>query len=62
MMTPYEKLKSLPDTEQYLMSGTTLEQLDEIALSISDNEAGKQMNEAKRKLFITIFEQEQSVA
>lgn len=62
MMTPYEKLKSLPDTEQYLMPGTTLEQLDEIALSISDNEAVKQMNEAKRKLFITIFEQEQSVA
>ena len=57
-MTPDEKLKSLPDTEQYLMSGTPLEQLDEIALSISDNEAVKQLNEAKRKLFITIFEQE----
>ena len=61
-MSPYERLKSLPDTEQYLMPGTTLEQRDEIALSISDNEAVKQMSEAKRELFITIFEQEQSVA
>jgi len=62
MMTPYEKLKSVPDAERYLKPGTTFEQLDEIALSISDNEAVKQMNEAKRELFKSIFEQKQSVA
>ena len=61
-MTPYDKLKSLPDAEGYLKPGTTFEKLDEIALSISDNEAVKQMNEAKRKLYKSIFEQEQSVA
>ena len=31
-------------------------------LTQGDNEAVKQMNEAKRELFITIFEQERSVA
>ena len=62
MMTPYEKLKSLVDAERYLKPGMTFEQLDEIALSISDNEAVKQMNEAKRVLFKSIFEQKQSVA
>jgi len=62
MMTPYDKLKSLHDAEGYLKPGMTFEKLDEIALSISDNEAVKQMNEAKRKLYKSIFEQEQSVA
>ena len=62
MMTPYEKLKSLPDANQYLKLGTTFKKLDAIAFSISDNDAVKQMNEAKRKLFKTIFEQERSIA
>jgi len=62
MMTPFEKLKSLPDSEGHLKPGTTFEKLDEIILSISDNEAAKQMNEAKHKLYKSIFEQKQSVA
>lgn len=62
MMTPYEKLKSLPDASSYLNPGTTFEQLDAIAYAISDNEAAQQMNEAKRQLFRTIFEQDQRVA
>ncbi len=62
VMTPYEKLKSLPDANQYLKLGTTFKKLDAIAFSISDNDAVKQMNEAKRKLFKTIFEQERSIA
>ena len=57
MKTPYDKLKSLPEVDTLLKPGITFEQLDAIALSISDNEAAKQMNEAKRKLFKTIFEQ-----
>ena len=47
MMTPYEKLKSLPDAKQYLKPGFTLQQLDDIALAISDNEAAHQLNEAR---------------
>jgi len=32
--------------------------LDAIALAISDNQAAQPMNEAKRQLFTTIFEQD----
>ena len=62
MMTPYEKLKSLPEAASYLKAGTTFQDLDAIANSISDNEAAKQMNEAKQKLFKTIHEQGKRVA
>jgi len=62
MMTPYDKLKSLPDAQAYLKPGISFKNLDEIILSISDNESVKQMNEAKRKLYKSIFEQKQSVA
>ena len=37
MMTPYEKLKSLPDAIQYLKPEITFQILDEFALKISDN-------------------------
>ncbi len=62
MMTPYEKLKSLSDAEQHLKPGITLQQLDDIALSISDNEAAHQLNEARKQLFKTIHEQDQQGA
>lgn len=61
MKTPYDKLKSLPKAETFLKPGVTFEQLDAIAISISDNEAARQMNEAKRKLFNAIFEQNRKV-
>ena len=62
MMTPYEKLKSLPQAKQYLKPGITFKQLDDIALAISDNEAAQQLNEAQKQLFKTIHEQDQQVA
>ena len=62
MKTPYDKLKSLPKADPFLNPGTTFAQLDAIALAISDNDAAKQLNEAKRKLFKTIFEQNRKVA
>jgi len=58
MYTPYDKLKSLPNADTFLKPGFTFEKLDAIALAFSDNEAAKQMNEAKRQLFKTIFEQD----
>lgn len=61
MKTPYDKLKSLPEADTFLKPGITFDQLDAIALAISDNEAAKQMNEAKHKLFKTIFEQDRKV-
>ena len=39
MMTPYEKLRSLPKVEEYLAPGITLEKLDAMATECSDNEA-----------------------
>lgn len=54
MMTPYEKLKSLPEAGKYLKPGTTFEQLDAIAYAISDNEAARRLNQARTELFETI--------
>ncbi|MCP3668265.1 MAG: transposase family protein [Gammaproteobacteria bacterium] len=57
MMTPYEKLKSLPDADQYLKANISFEKLDDIAHQMSDNEAAQQLNQEKNKLFKTIFGQ-----
>ena len=62
MMTTYDKFRSLPEPERYLKPGLTLKRLDDIVSTHSDNESAKQLNEAKRKLFKTIFEQEHRVA
>ncbi len=56
MMTPYEKLKSLPNASCYLKSCMTFKHLDETAYQISDNQAAEQLQKAKIKLFQTIFE------
>ncbi|MCP5018967.1 MAG: transposase family protein [Ketobacter sp.] len=62
MMPPYDKFKSLPNAEQYLKPEITLKQLDDIATASSDNDAAKQLNEAKLKLYKTIFEQKYRAA
>ncbi|MGH8546612.1 MAG: integrase [Gammaproteobacteria bacterium] len=54
MMTPYEKLKSLPQAADYLKPGVTFAQLDQLATAISDNEAAQRLNEARKKLFQSI--------
>ena len=51
MMTPYEKLKSIPEASQYLKDGVTLEQLDAQAAKMSDNDAALALNNARKKLF-----------
>ena len=50
-MTPYEKLKSLPEVESYLQPGVTLEKLDDIANQMSDNEFAERMVKARSNLF-----------
>ena len=62
MMTPYDKLKSLPNPLQYLKSALTFEILDMIAYHISDNQAAEQLQIARRALFNTILEQGQKSA
>ena len=49
-LTPYEKLKTIPNWEQYLKEGITKEQLENYSLKQSDNECAKKMTKAKEKL------------
>lgn len=62
MMTPYEKLKSLPDAEKYLKQGITFEILGAAAMKMSDNQAAKLLQKERRKLFNQIFEQDKKQA
>ena len=62
MMTPYEKLKSLPDAASHLREGTTFEGLDEIAFGMSDTAAAERLNEARDTLFRTIHDDRTSAA
>ena len=54
MMTPYEKLKSLPVAETFLKPDMTFEKLDQTAAAMSDNEAAETLNAARKKLFQSI--------
>ena len=51
IQTPYEKLRSLPNAQQYLKPGVTFKKLDDFAHQYSDNEAAKRLNEARNTLF-----------
>ena len=62
MMTPYEKLKSLPLTENFLKPGTDFKILDAQAGAISDNEAAQRLNNARAILFKTIFNRSKTAA
>lgn len=55
IMTPYEKLKSLPDAKQYLKKGTTFSQLDQEAMKMTDLESARKMQSAREELFKEIF-------
>ena len=54
IMTPYEKLKSLPGAAACLTPGTTFAQLDAVASALSDNAAARALNEARIRLFRSI--------
>ena len=54
VMTPYEKLKSLPDAERYLRPGVTFDALDRLAHAMTDLEANVQANRARDALFRAI--------
>lgn len=62
MMTPYEKLKSLNQSEQYLKPGIRFKELDGQASALSDNDAAQHMNDARAILFKTIFNRSKKVA
>ena len=51
VMTPYEKLGSLPGADGFLKSGLTFEQLDAAAHAVDSLEAAQEVQWARRALF-----------
>lgn len=56
MMTPYEKLKMLPNAQQYLKEDVTFGLLDDIAHKMTDNEAADYLQQQRTLLFKHITE------
>lgn len=56
MMTPYEKLKSLTDSAQFLKEGITFEKLDDISRTMTDNQAADHLRKQQTLLFKQIHE------
>ena len=54
MMTPFDKLKSLPDAAAFLKPSVTLNDLNAVAYAISDNDAARALNQARDQLFQSI--------
>ena len=48
--TPYERLKSLPNTERFLRPGVSFAALDRIARADSDTQFARQMQQARHEL------------
>ena len=62
IMTPCEKLLSLPDVSQFLRPGVTPESLRDNANAMSDNEAADAMNQARQRLFLSIHKRSKTAA
>jgi transposase InsO family protein len=60
MMTPFDKLASLPSIEQQLKPGISLAALHTQARAQSDSEAARSLNHAKTALFEQIFKPRKS--
>jgi len=54
IMTPWERLKSIPKYETYLKLGITPQSLEHQANEMSDNDAAKQVQKARKLLFQSI--------
>ena len=51
VMTPYEKLRSLPGADGFLKPGITFDRLDATAHAVDDLEAAKEVQRARKALF-----------
>ncbi len=56
MMTPYEKLKSITNATSYLKENITFEKLDDIARTMTDNQAADYLQQQRKLLFKQIHE------
>ncbi|HMS17763.1 MAG TPA: integrase, partial [Planctomycetota bacterium] len=54
VMTPFEKLKSIPAMVSFLKPSITLDSLEIESKRLSDNEAAQQLQQAKQQLFLSI--------
>ena len=62
VMTPFEKLISIPDAASFLKAGITMTALETTAKSMSDNAAAEQLNQAKTRLFQSIHNRSKAAA
>ena len=60
MMTPYDKLKSLENAENYLKEGLSFEIMDKIAFVITDKQSAERLQKARQSLFNNINERERA--
>ena len=62
LMTPYEKLRAIPQGESFLKKGLTFDPLDAFARQMSDNQFAERMNKAKDKLFAQFINHEHPIS
>jgi hypothetical protein len=61
-MTPYERLQSVPDYALCLKAGITPKGLEQQAATMSDNDAAKQVQQARKLLFQSINRRSKTAA
>jgi len=57
MMTPFDKLKSIPNAKKHLKANITFEILEAQAMKMTGNQAAELFQEERLKLFNQIFGQ-----
>lgn len=62
IMTPWERLKTIPAYENYLKPGITSPSLEHDANALSDNDAASKVQQARKRLFQSINRRSKSAA
>ena len=62
IMTPWERLKAIPTYETYLKPGITTQSLEHDANAMSDNDAARQVQQARKRLFHSFNRRSKSIA
>ncbi|TAM00385.1 MAG: hypothetical protein EPN70_22800 [Paraburkholderia sp.] len=51
IMTPWDRLRTIPDFEQYLEPGITVRTLSDTAMAMTDSQAAQKLQDMRRNLF-----------
>ena len=54
IMTPWDRLRSIPDFEQHLKPGITAHSLNETAMAMTDSQAAQNLQDMRRNLFASL--------